>query len=74
MGSWCSRQREQLIEGASERQGRAGRFSYREHGADGEKHLGDGQRRTPLLTQNVEADAAIAVDVGMVDFCAEGYL
>jgi hypothetical protein len=29
--------------------------------------LGDGQRGAPLVTQNVEADAAVGVDVGVVD-------
>lgn len=29
--------------------------------------LGDRQRRTPLIPQNVEADAAVRVDVGVVD-------
>ena len=29
--------------------------------------LGDGQRGAPLVTQDVEADAAVGVDVGVVD-------
>ncbi len=38
-----------------------------EHGADGEKHLGDGEGWAPLVPENVEADAAVAVDVGVVN-------
>jgi hypothetical protein len=37
-------------------------------------HLGDGQRRTPLCLENVEADFAIAVDVWVVDACGKGHL
>jgi hypothetical protein len=29
--------------------------------------LGDGQSRAPLVSQNVQADATVGVDVGVVD-------
>lgn len=29
--------------------------------------LGNGERRAPLIPQDVQADRAVAVDVGMVD-------
>lgn len=45
-----------------------------EHGADGEKHLGDGEGWAPLVPENVEADAAVAVDVGVVNLGGEGDL
>lgn len=34
----------------------------------------DGERGTPLRAQDVQTDAAVTVDVGMVDFCGEGNL
>jgi hypothetical protein len=33
--------------------------------------FGDGQGGTPLITQNVQADAAVRVDVGVVDTSCE---
>jgi hypothetical protein len=33
--------------------------------------FGDGQGGTPLITQNVQADAAVRVDVGVVDASCE---
>jgi len=39
----------------------------RQHGADGEQNLRDGQGRAPLISQNVEADASIRVDVRVID-------
>jgi len=38
-----------------------------QHGADGEQNLGDGQGRAPLISQNVQADATIRVDVWVID-------
>ena len=38
-----------------------------QEGADGEQDLGDGQGGTPLVLQNVEANATVRVDVGVVD-------
>ena len=29
--------------------------------------LGDGERRAPLVPQNIQADGAVAVDVGVVN-------
>lgn len=34
-------------------------------------HLGYGQSRAPLLLKDVQADAALAVDIGMVQLCLE---
>lgn len=42
-----------------------------QHRADGQKHFRDGQRRTPLITQNIQADATIRVDVWVVDAGSE---
>lgn len=42
-----------------------------EHGADREQDLGDGKRGTPLIPENVETDAAVAVNVGVVDLGGE---
>jgi hypothetical protein len=33
--------------------------------------FGNGQSRTPLVPKNIQADAAIAVDVGVVDASGE---
>ncbi len=38
-----------------------------EHGTDGQQDLCHGQRRAPLFLQNVQADAAVTVDVWVVD-------
>lgn len=42
--------------------------------ADGEQHLGDGQRRGPRRPQDVKADGPLPVDIGMVDLGLEGHL
>lgn len=33
--------------------------------------FGNSQRRTPLISQNVQTDTAIGIDVGVVDPCGE---
>jgi len=38
-----------------------------QHRADGKEDFADGQSRAPLVTQNVQADASIRVDVGVVN-------
>ena len=38
-----------------------------EEGADGEEHFRYGQRRRPVVLQDVQADDALAVDVAVVD-------
>lgn len=38
-----------------------------EQRADGQQHLADGERGAPLVLQDVQADAAVAVDVAVVD-------
>jgi hypothetical protein len=38
-----------------------------QHAADGQQDLANGQSGAPLVAQDVEADAAVAVDVGVVD-------
>jgi len=38
-----------------------------EQGAQGDEDLGDGEGRRPLILEDVEADGAIGVDVGVVD-------
>ena len=42
--------------------------------AHGQQHLGDGQRWTPVLLQDVQADGALAVDVAVVDSGLEHHL
>jgi len=42
-----------------------------QHGADGKKYFRDGQRRAPLVSQNVQANAAVRVDVWVVNTCCE---
>jgi len=37
-----------------------------QHRADREQDFGDGERRRPLVTEDVQADAAIGVNVGVV--------
>jgi hypothetical protein len=36
-------------------------------GTRGKRTLRDGERRAPLISQNVQTDRAVAVDVGVVD-------
>jgi hypothetical protein len=38
-----------------------------EHGANGKQHLRDCQGGTPLITQDVETNAAVGVDVGVIN-------
>ena len=55
----------------------------RQHGADGQKNyrqrtylrtLRDRQSRAPLVPENVQADTAIRVDIGVVDLRRERHL
>ena len=39
----------------------------REQGADGEENLGDRESGRPLFLEDIEADGAVRVDVGVVD-------
>jgi hypothetical protein len=39
-----------------------------QQGADGEQHLGDGECGGPLILKDVQANATIAVDIGVVNF------
>jgi hypothetical protein len=50
------------------------RVGVGEQGADGEQHLGDRQRGAPLLLEDVQADAAVAVDVGVEHLRLERHL
>ena len=43
------------------------RVGVRQQGADGEEDLRDGESGTPLILQNVEADATVRIDVRVVD-------
>jgi hypothetical protein len=47
------------------------RVRIRQHRADGQKNFRDGQSRAPLVSQNVQADATVRVDVGVVDAGSE---
>lgn len=48
--------------------------TVREKGTDGQQDLRYGQRRTPVVLKNVEADCAVAVYVAVVDSCAKTHL
>lgn len=50
------------------------RVAICEQRADGQQDLGDGERRRPLATENVQTDGTVGVDVGMVDLGGEGNL
>ena len=45
-----------------------------EQRADAEKNLGDGEGGAPLLLEDIEADAALAIHVGMVHLRLEVHL
>ena len=36
--------------------------------------FGDGQGRAPLVSQDIQADAAVGIDVWVVDTCCKVYL
>jgi len=42
-----------------------------EHGANGQQNFGDCECRTPLVPQDVEADASVGVDIRMVNAGSE---
>jgi len=42
--------------------------------ADGQQNLADGESRRPLGSENVQADAAVRVDVRVVDLGSEAHL
>jgi hypothetical protein len=50
------------------------RVWVRQQRADGEQHLGDGQRRAPLVLEDVQADVAVAVDVRVEHLRLEHHL
>ena len=62
-----------VLVGDAGHQGVSG-VAVRQQGAHGQQHLGDGQRRTPVLLQDVQADGALAVDVAVVDAGLEHHL
>ena len=50
------------------------RVAVGQQGADGQEDLGDGEGRTPVVLQDVQADHPLAVDVAVVDPGPEGHL
>lgn len=42
-----------------------------EHRANGEQHFRDSESRAPLVSQDVQTDAAVGVDVGVIDASGE---
>ncbi len=42
------------------------RVRISQHGADGEKDFGDSKGGRPLITENIQADASVAVDVWVI--------
>ena len=50
------------------------RVAVGEKGTDGEQDFWNGQSRAPVVLENVQADHPLAVDVAVVDTCAENYL
>lgn len=63
----------QILIGDAGHQG-VSRVAVGQHGADGQQHLGDGQRGAPVLLEDVQADGALAVDVAVVDARLEHHL
>ena len=53
---------------------RIARIAVGQQRADRQKDLGDGQRRRPVVLEDVEADGALAVDVAVVDARPERHL
>lgn len=45
-----------------------------QEGADGQEDFRDGEGRTPVVLQDVQADHALAVNVTVIDSGAEGHL
>ena len=50
------------------------RIGITQEWADGEQYFGDGERRRPLRPEDVQADAAVGIDVRVVDPRGEGHL
>jgi hypothetical protein len=46
----------------------------RQEGADTQQDLTDRKGRTPLVLENVEANAAIRINVAVINACGEVYL
>lgn len=46
--------------------------AHQEEEVEAVDHRGDGQHRLPVLAQDVEADVALQVDVGVVDLRGKG--
>ncbi len=42
------------------------RVGVGQQAANRQQHFADGQCRTPLFLENIQADASLAVDIGMV--------
>lgn len=55
----------------SRRKQKLTRIAIGQQRADRQQHLGNGQRRRPVVLQNVQTDDALAVDVAVVDAGAE---
>ena len=45
-----------------------------QQGQDGQQDLGNGQRRAPLILENVQADDATGIHIGMIDLRHKGDL
>jgi len=63
----------QVLSGDAAHQ-RVARIAIGEQRADGEQYFGDGESRGPVVFEDVEADHALAVDVAVVNSCAEQHL
>jgi hypothetical protein len=49
-------------------------LSTNQRGSQRRNTFRDGQSRAPLVSENVQADASVGVDVGVVDTCGEVHL
>jgi hypothetical protein len=60
-----------LVDVSDLRDKRVVRVGICQHRADRQENFRDGQGRAPLVSKDVEADAAVGVDVGVVDASGE---
>jgi len=63
----------QVLSGDAAHQ-RVARIAVGQQRADGEQYFGDGESRGPVVFEDVQADDTLAVDVAVVNSCAEQHL
>lgn len=50
------------------------RVGITQQGAYRQQYLGNGERRRPLLFQDIQANASVSVDIGMINLSLEVHL